>query len=406
MKKIDRIHAREILDSRGYPTLEVEMHSGDLIAWAGVPSGRSTGKFEAQELRDGGPRFDGMGVTKAAANVNGLITETFKRFPLGRQQEFDEMLRGMDGTGNFSALGANAVVGASIAYAKLSALAKGVYLCDYIAGLSGQGRRMPKLFMNVLNGGWHAGNNLAVQEFHIIPEANDVDEAIEVGTALYHALQRVVKGHYNATAIGLGEEGGFNPPAANTREALDLLKEAAKQSGFEDQVRMGLDVAASTFLAEGLYVIDGKKLSSEELLKHLAAIAKAYDLFAVEDPFAEDDKLPFAELKKLFGPSRHLIGDDLTATNPDRIHAAYSDDAVNGVIIKPNQIGTLTQAIEAANLARSYGWLVVASHRSGETEDAFIADFAVGIGADAVKFGAPARGERTAKYNQLMKIFS
>jgi enolase len=406
MPTISNLHAREILDSRGIPTLEVTILAGDITARASVPSGKSKGKHEALELRDNEPRYFGMGVNRAIEYACGLVAHSVNEMPLGRQDEFDKRLKEIDGTQNFEKIGANTAIGASMAYARASAASAKKELWEYIAEIFGEKHaRLPKLYMNVINGGEHAGNDLAIQEFHIIPVASRLSDAVEIGAVLYGALRSLVAEKYGKSAVNVGDEGGFAIPSAKTTgEVFALILEAGRRCGSLRDFRLGIDAAASSFYKEGKYAIDGLLLAPGEMIGYYENLVKSFELEAIEDPFAEEDFDSFAELKKRL-VATNIIGDDLTVTNTLRIMQAAEKNAVGGVIIKPNQVGTVTDALEASKLARTHGWKLVASHRSGDTEDSFIADFAVGIGADAVKFGAPARGERTAKYNRLKKIF-
>ena len=402
---IKQIKAREILDSRGNPTIEVEVHTAGGVFRAAVPSGASTGKHEALELRDGGRRYGGKGVLKAVGHVNRIIGPAIKDDDVCKQEEIDKELIELDGTENKSKLGANALLGVSMAVCKAGASAKGMPLYRYIASLA-ESKKMvlPVPSLNVINGGAHAGNALDIQEFMIQPFAGSFSESIRMGAETYQVLRGILKKKHGPDAINVGDEGGFAPPLNSTTEALDLLVKAIEEAGYHGKIEIALDCAASGFHEKGRYKLDGKGLSTDKLVDWYAALVKKYPIISIEDPFEEEDWRGFVELTERMGKEVTIIGDDLLVTNPKRIKKALDMGACNGLLLKVNQIGTVSEAIQAANLAMSNGWKVMVSHRSGETEDSFIADLVVGLGTGLIKSGAPCRSERLAKYNQLLRI--
>ncbi|MBI1968511.1 phosphopyruvate hydratase [Candidatus Woesearchaeota archaeon] len=403
MLPIKSIHAREILDSRGEPTVEAEVTTKNGNFRASVPSGASTGKHEAWELRDGGKRYFGKGVRKAVRNIEQKIApELIGKDP--RQQEaIDKRMIALDGTENKSRLGANALLAVSLACARAGAAAEKLPLYHYFRRLLGkeQGIIMPRLFFNVINGGKHAGNELVFQEFMIAPRTRNVQKSLQMGSEVYHALKRLVEAKYGKQATNVGDEGGFAPPLKKAEEALDILKEAIKRAGYAGKIDLALDCAASSFYREGFYHLP-EKMSKEKLLAYYERLIEKYNIISIEDPFEQEDFASFAELRKRTGIQ--VVGDDLTVTNPKRLAVAIQEQSCSCLLLKVNQIGTLTEALEAVRLAYAAGWKVMVSHRSGETEDDFIADLAVGIGCGQLKAGAPCRGERTAKYNRLLRI--
>ncbi|MFH0973209.1 MAG: phosphopyruvate hydratase [Candidatus Micrarchaeota archaeon] len=396
--------SREVLDSRGNPTVEVAINGCHAI----VPSGASAGKHEALELRDGGTRFGGKGVLRAVGNANALI----RRRVLGKsfsQEEFDAALIKIDGTKNKRRLGANAMLGASIAFSRAAAAQSGAPLRLFYASLFGSsGARMPTPAANLVNGGAHAGNALSIQEFMVLPvRAKTFEDATLAICETRLALRKLLFNKYGAQALNVGDEGGFAPPCSQQEEPLDLLVAAAEEGGWANEIALGIDAAASQFYNEKKksYALGGETLSRSELAAYYARLAARYPLLYFEDPFEEEAFDDFAALTaRLKG--KLVVGDDLCVTNPTRVALAVKRRACNSVIIKANQIGTITETLAACKIARAAGWKLVVSHRSGETEDAFIADFAVGIDAEFIKLGAPCRGERTAKYNQLLRIES
>jgi len=406
---IKKINAREILDSRGNPTIEAEVITkGGFIGRASIPSGVSTGKYEALELRDlDNSRFLGKGVSKAVLNVKTKISEALIGMDCRKQREIDEKMIKLDGTKNKSMLGANAILSVSLANAKSAANAQGIHLYEYLGGVTAV--TLPIPMMNIINGGKHAGNKLRIQEFLILPVgADSFKEALRMGVEVYHKLKNILKDKYGSSAINVGDEGGFAPPMEKTNEALEAIINAIEESGFKPnkEILLGIDAAATNFYNEKdkKYYIDDKALTSEEMLDFYMELIKNYKIFSIEDPFQEEDFESFAQLTKLVNKSIQIVGDDLFVTNIERLNKGINMKAANALLMKVNQIGTLTEAIEAAELAFRNGYKVIVSHRSGETEDSTIADIAVGIKAQEIKTGAPARGERTAKYNQLLRI--
>lgn len=388
---IKKIKARKILNSKGEWTLEVLAETENFQVRAGVPSGTSTGKYEAKVID----------VERAIKNVNEIIGPKLKGLNPTNQEEIDKLLIELDKTEDKSNLGANAIVGVSMAVCKLGAKIQGISLWQHILQISNlklQIVNLPKPAFNVINGGKHAGNNLAIQEFMIVPQKESFDENLDVAVNIYHQLKETIKNKYGKSAINLGDEGGFAPPIFLTTEALNLLKEVIKE-----EAKIILDCAATHFYKDSDYFLENSTFTKEGLVSFYEELAKNYPIVGIEDPFAEDDfegwQKISEKLKKLL-----IVGDDLTVTNPKRIKIAKEKKLCNGVIIKINQIGTVSEAIEAVRLAKSYQWKIIVSHRSGETNDDFISDFAVGIGADFIKSGAPARGERVAKYNRLLEI--
>ncbi|MBU0470830.1 MAG: phosphopyruvate hydratase [Nanoarchaeota archaeon] len=403
MSKITKIKAREILDSRGNPTIEVDVTTENTSAVAAVPSGASTGKHEALELRDGTKRYGGKGVLKAVRNVNRKISVLLKGMNCSEQKKIDELMIKKDNTDNKGRFGANALLGVSLACARATALEKRKHLFEYLHELSGVDKKisLPRPFFNVINGGKHAGNRLPFQEFMIAPKAKTFSEALRMGSEVYHALKGVIEKKYGKEATNVGDEGGFAPPVKKAEEALDLLKTAVKKAGYSGKVEFAMDCAASEFYKEGYYHLH-KKMNKKSLLEYYLHLIKRYPLFSIEDPFEQEDFLSFAELRKK--SKIQIVGDDLTVTNIERIEEAVKEKSCNCLLLKVNQIGTLSEALDAVKLAYRNGWKVMVSHRSGETEDTFIADLAVGIGCGMIKAGAPCRGERISKYNRLLRI--
>jgi enolase len=403
--KIQKIKAREILDSRGNPTVEVDLFTAGGMARAAVPSGASTGTNEALELRDGGKRYGGKGVQKAVDNVNKLIARHVHGRDVRLQGELDEALIELDGTENKDKLGANAILGVSMAACRAAAMGKGVPLFVHIAGISGNKNMvLPVPSMNVINGGAHAGSSLAVQEFMIQPFADTFKEALRMGAETYQVLKGIVKEKHGKSAINVGDEGGFAPAIQDTEEAISLIMKAIEQAGYHGKIMLALDSAASGFYKDAAYHIDGKKLSTGGMVDYYAALAGKYPIISFEDPFEEEDWRGFTQLTQKVGQKVTVIGDDLLVTNVKRIRKAVEMEACNGLLLKVNQIGTVSEAIEAAKYAMQNKWKVMVSHRSGETEDSFIADLVVGLGTGLLKTGAPCRSERNAKYNQLLRI--
>jgi enolase len=399
--RIRDIHAREILDSRGNPTIEVEVTTEEgYFGRAAVPSGVSTGIYEAVELRDGGTRFHGKGVTQAVAAVEGEIAGMLIGFPVAEQRRIDEEMIRLDGTENKSRLGGNAILGVSVACAKAAAESLELKLYEYI---DTEASVLPVPFFNVINGGKHAGNQLDFQEFMVAPTgAKTFREALMMGSEIYQTLKsRLLKG-YGKNAINVGDEGGFSPPMESPEEALEAITASAEEMGYGGVTRLAMDVAASSFYKDGGYSFMGKTLSRGELIDVYMELVSKYPISSIEDPLEEEDYEGFAEITRAL--PIQIVGDDLFVTNVKRLMKGIEMGACNSLLWKVNQIGSLTEAMDAARLAMDSGYTVMASHRSGETEDPFVADLSVGIGCGQIKTGAPARGERTAKYNQLLRI--
>ncbi len=405
---IKNVKAREVLDSRGNPTVEVELSSDRFRARAMVPSGVSTGKYEAHELRDGdAKRFLGRGVLTAVGNINGPMARKLAGFSVGSQHEVDSLLLNLDGSADKSRLGANALLAVSLAAARLGALHAGMPLYEHLTDTFKPKEKflLPVPFSNVIEGGKHAGTRLAVQEFMVVPVgAKSFSDGLRQVSEVYHTLKGLVQKNYGVAAVNLGDEGGFAPPLDETEEVLILLTEAIELSGHAKSVKLAMDCAASEFFKDGAYHLDGKSLSPEELIVHYEGLVEEYPLISIEDPFEEDSYAHFAELANMFRGEVQIVGDDLLVTNKTRINEGIAKKSCSALLLKVNQIGTLSEAMEVAELVQKAGWRVMVSHRAGETEDSFIADLAVGIGCGQIKAGAPARGERTAKYNQLLRI--
>ncbi|MBW2983754.1 phosphopyruvate hydratase [Candidatus Woesearchaeota archaeon] len=403
---IKKIKAREILDSRGNPTVEADILTTFGIARAAVPSGASTGVHEALELRDGGKRFGGKGVLKAVDNVNKVIAKKLVGADCREQEKIDKIMLELDGTDNKSGLGANAILAVSMACCKAGAVLQDIPLYQWLKELSKNKKYvMPVPCMNVINGGVHAGNKLDVQEFMLFPVgAKSFSQALQFGAEVYHTLKSTIKKKYGINAVNVGDEGGFAPPVAKIDEPMGLLLDAIDRAGHKGKVEIGIDAAASEFFKNGKYFLEGKKLSTAQLASRYEELVKKYPLVSIEDPFCEEDFEDFALLNKKIGKKVQIVGDDLLVTNPKRVKKAIGNKACNALLLKVNQIGSITEAIEAARLAQSDGWGVMVSHRSGETEDSFIADLVVGLGTGEIKSGAPCRSERLAKYNQLLRI--
>jgi len=400
---IESVTAREILDSRGNPTLEVEVRTPGGFGRASVPSGASTGTYEAVELRDGGKRFGGKGVLKACANVEGEIAKAIVGMDARRQKEVDSAMIELDGTANKARLGANAVLGASLATAKAAADASSLPLFRHLNPSAGV---LPVPFMNIINGGKHAGNELSIQEFMIAPVgAETFREAVRIGSEVYMVLKGLLKERYGPSAINVGDEGGFAPPITSAADAFAAIISAVKAAGYgEGDVRLAIDSAASSFYRDGRYLVDGKRLTADGLLEYYESLASEYPVVSIEDPFEEDDYASFAAITRSIGGRVQIVGDDLFVTNIERFRRGVKAKAANSLLLKVNQIGTLTESITVARYAAESGYTVMVSHRSGETEDCYIADLAVALGTGQIKTGAPARGERVAKYNQLIRI--
>ncbi|MCX6767636.1 MAG: phosphopyruvate hydratase [Candidatus Micrarchaeota archaeon] len=405
--KITRVCAREVLDSRGNPTVEAEVGTANGVFRAIVPSGASTGSNEALELRDGGKRYGGKGVLNAVGNVNNMISKKITGMDCCNQEGIDAEMIELDGTPNKGALGANAILGVSMAAAKAGAAATGLRLYAYLGKLAKRSpTTMPVPQLNVMNGGKHAGLENDIQEQMFMPVgARSFREALRFSTEAYHALKAILKKKFGAQATLLGDEGGFVPPQLSTVEdRLEVMAAALLESGYEKKIVFAVDAASTEFHRDGAYFIGEKKYSAGELVDFYKSLASAYPVVSLEDGMAEDDWGGWAELTKKLGKKIQIVGDDLLVTNPARIRHAVAGKAANSLLLKLNQIGTVSESIEAAKLAFDAGWSVVVSHRSGESEDSFISDLVVGLGAGQSKFGAPARSDRNAKYNQLLRI--
>jgi enolase len=405
MATIEAIVAREILDSRGNPTVEVEVGLDDgTVGRAAVPSGASTGAFEAIELRDGDKgRYLGKGVEKAVSNVEEKIADELIGYEASEQRLIDEKMLDVDGTADKSELGANAILGVSLAVAKAAALSAELPLFRYVGGPNAH--VLPVPMMNILNGGAHADSNVDVQEFMIAPiGAASFREALRTGAEVYHALKSVLK--KKGLSTGLGDEGGFAPNLPTNAAALDLIAEAVAAAGFAlgSDIVLAMDVAATEFHKDGAYVFEGSPKSTEEMINYYAKLAEAYPIVSIEDPLDEEDWAGWSAMTAQLGNKIQIVGDDLFVTNPTRIGRGIAEGAANAVLVKVNQIGSLTETLDAVDLAHRAGFKTMMSHRSGETEDVTIADLAVAVGSGQIKTGAPARSDRVAKYNQLLRI--
>lgn len=412
---ITRIHAREILDSRGNPTIETEVTvetettGKKSTARAAAPSGASTGEFEAIELRDGGERYGGNGVQQAVENVNTRIAKTLIGRNVLRQENLDVLMLELDGTENKGSLGANAILSVSLACAKAAAKALQMPLYRYVGGVNAV--TIPVPMMNILNGGAHSDNNLDVQEFMILPiGADSITEGIRWCAEVYHHLKKLLKNR--GLSVAVGDEGGFAPNIANEEEAIQLIMEAITKAGYScgrgKQFMISLDAAASEWKgnAPGEYYLpkSGKCYTTDELIVHWEKMIRRFPIYSIEDPLDEEDWDGWKRLTEKVGDKVILVGDDLFVTNPVRLNKGISMGCGNAILIKPNQIGTLSETMEAIRMAKEHGYETIMSHRSGETEDTTIADLSVGLGSDLIKTGAPCRGERTAKYNRLIRI--
>jgi enolase len=406
MSQIERVHARQILDSRGNPTVEVEvgLRSG-AHGHAAVPSGASTGEFEATELRDGGERWQGKGVSRAVANVDGEIAGAVRGMDAADQRGLDRALIELDGTANKSRLGANAILGVSLAAAHAQAAEERLPLWRYLGGESA--RVLPVPMMNVLNGGAHADNKVDFQEFMVVPcGAATFSECLRMGAEVFHALKRTL--HERGLATAVGDEGGFAPDLASNEEALRMLVAGIEAAGYRpgEELAIALDPATSELHRDGAYVLEheGRTLSAAELAGYWGELAERYPIVSIEDGMAEEDWDGWRALTERLGASVQLVGDDLFVTNTERLRRGIEAGVANSILIKVNQIGTLSETLEAITMAREAGYTAVMSHRSGETEDVTIADLAVATGCGQIKTGAPSRSDRVAKYNQLLRI--
>ena len=399
--KIKNVIGREILDSRGNPTVEVDVIlENGIVGRAAVPSGASTGEREALEMRDNDLRFGGKGVLKAVNNVNTVLREAVIGMDASNQKELDYKMIELDGTDTKSKLGANAILGISMAAMKASALAEGKELYEYI----GNGNTLPVPMMNILNGGAHADNNLDFQEFMIIPQRDTIHERVRVGAEVFHSLKKVLndKGYFT----GVGDEGGFAPNLSSNKEGFDLIIEAIENAGYVPggDVKIAIDVAASEFYSDGVYHVDGKDMTTDELISFYEELVSKYPIISIEDPVDENDWEGFRKVTELLGDKIQLVGDDLFVTNKKCLQMGIDNHAGNAILLKVNQIGTITETLETIELARSHGYKTVISHRSGETEDTTISDLAVGLDLGQIKTGSMSRTDRICKYNQLMRI--
>lgn len=403
MTTITHIHARQIFDSRANPTIEVEVKTPQGILRSAVPSGASTGIHEAMELRDKKKSYHGKGVLQAVKHVNTIIAKELVGQSVKNQKKIDQLLLSIDGTQNKSKLGANAILGVSMVVTQAGAAAHKIPLHEYIAQLANTKPCLPVPCMNIINGGQHAQNDLDIQEFMIVPiGATSFTQAMQMGTEIYHTLHTFISNKYGQS--GVGDEGGFAPPMKSATEALKSITQAIKACGYEGKVMIALDAAASEFYSQKKYNFEQKKLHATELLHAYKKMVGAYPIISIEDPFDQDDVTAFTQSMNALHTKVQIVGDDLTVTNPDRITMVHNNKAANALLLKINQIGTISEAIRAFQLAQSYGWKVMVSHRSGETEDTFIADLVVGLGCGQIKSGAPCRSERVAKYNQILRL--
>lgn len=408
MFEIKSVHARQIMDSRGNPTIECDVKlSGGAFGRAAVPSGASTGSFEALELRDGGNAYMGKGVMTAVKNVNEIIAPVIIGMPANDQTALDEKMLALDGTANKEKLGANAILAVSLAAARASAEQSGLPLYKYIANVYGNENPcvLPRPMMNIINGGAHADNGLDAQEFMIIPNgAKNEADAIRMGSEIFHHLKKILKSGGNSTNVG--DEGGFAPNFHSCAQALDTIIAAIRDAGYVpgDQVSIGLDVASSEFYADGVYNFEGKKLSSDQMIEFYEKLIAQYPIISIEDALAEEDWDGWRKLTDAIGKKCQLVGDDLFVTNPVRLHRGIDAGVANAILIKVNQIGTLTETLRAIKMAQDAKYGVIISHRSGETEDTTIADLAVATNAGQIKTGSMSRTDRMAKYNQLLRI--
>lgn len=394
-RKIEKIFSEEIKDSRGNPTIKVTVLSGGVFDSFSVPSGASTGAHEARVLE----------ATKAISNVNNIIAPALLGKNIENQKEIDEILIQLDGTKNKSRLGGNALVGVSIACAKAAAKAKGVEAYQHLRTLADikPSRKVPRLYMNLINGGKHAKNNLTFQEYHIIPDTNDVGQALEIGIKIQNSIKEIIFAKYGEESLALGDEGGYAPKISDIREPLLILNEAIEKNSLKGKIRLALDVAASSFYKEGLYKIGDEEISKAKLAHLYQFLIEEFDLLSLEDPFDEEDFESFRNLKES-NDELLVVGDDLTVTNLERLAEAIEENSINAMIIKPNQIGTLSETLAAMKLARENGIELIVSHRSGETMDDFIADLAYAFGCFGLKAGAPQKEERKVKYDRLRTL--
>ena len=406
MSRIVSVHARQILDSRGNPTVEVDvLTENGFLGRAAVPSGASTGEYEAVELRDGGKDYMGKGVLKAVANVNEIIAEEIVGIDVFEQNLIDQAMIALDGTPNKSKLGANAILGVSLAVARAAAEELGLPLYRYVGGVSAH--TLPVPMMNIINAGAHSDAPIAFQEFMIMPvNAKDFSQAIQMGAEVFHNLKKVL--HDKGLGTAVGDEGGFAPAFKDIEDALDSIKEAVNKAGYKwgEDIKIALDCASSEFYKDGKYHLagEGKVKTAAEMVEYYAELCEKYPIYSIEDGLAEEDWEGWKLLTERLGKTVQLVGDDLFVTNTERLSRGIKEDTANAILIKVNQIGTLTETFDAIEMAKRAGYTAVISHRSGETEDSTIADIAVAVNAGQIKTGAPARSERVAKYNQLLRI--
>jgi len=404
MPNITSVHAREILDSRGNPTVEVEISDNTHTVRAAVPSGASTGIHEALEMRDGDKaRYCGKGVLKALDNVNEILSPEIVGSDPMEQEKFDQKMIELDGTENKSKLGANAILGISLAASRLAATQKNVPLFQHINDLFGGKTSLPRPMMNIINGGSHADSGLAIQEFMVLPQFDGFADNLRAGAEIFQALKKILKNR--GEAIGVGDEGGFAPHLPKVADAFEVIMEAIDTAGYNsNNVKLAIDAAASEFYENGKYSVDGSQLSASELTDFYGKLLQKYPLISIEDSHSEDDFEGFSEMQSRFGDQVQLVGDDLLVTNKKRLQMGIEKGLCNSILIKVNQIGTLSETFETMKLAKANNWGTVISHRSGETEDSFIADLAVGTDAGQIKTGSLCRSERICKYNQLLRI--
>jgi len=408
MTGIKSVRALQVLDSRGNPTVQCLIESREGVVSAMVPSGASTGSFEAVELRDGKKAFGGKSVLKAIANIEKRIAPKIIGLDPTKQEKIDSLMIELDGTPNKKKLGANAMLAVSLAVARAGALAEGRMLFDYLSEkFCSNEISMPSPMLNIINGGKHAGFENDVQEHMIAPvNVKSFAEAMQISSEVYMELKGMLKKKYGASAIGLGDEGGFAPPISSTEKRLELIMKAAKNVGYEKKIQIALDCAASEFYKNGKYCLGKKKFDSGKLIDYYLGLSSKFPIYLIEDGFSEEDWSSWQEFTEAAGSKLQIVGDDLLVTNVERMEKAIELNACNALLLKVNQIGTLTESFKAARLAKENNWGLIISHRSGETCDSFIADLAVGISAGQCKFGAPARSERNAKYNRLLLIES
>lgn len=401
---ITRVWSREVLDSRGNPTVEAQVETEAVMVTAIAPSGASTGTFEALELRDGDARYGGKGVQKAVRNVRELISPKLRGMDVSDLKAIDQAMIELDGTDNMSRLGGNATTAVSYAAAKAGAILNGVELHEHLGSSS---KVLPVPCMNVINGGKHAGSNLKIQEFMIVPcGVPSFAESLRAGTEVYQSLKQVLRKNMGPMSTNVGDEGGFAPAFDTSRQAMDVLLKAIEAAGYAPgkEVYLAMDAAASEFYSKGVYELDGKKMSSGEIVDFYVSLSEDYPLISLEDPVHEDGFTDMAELTAKIGKKMQLVGDDLFVTNPQRLRTGIDAKAGNAMLLKVNQIGTISEAMRAAEICFDHGYNVMVSHRSGESEDTTIADIAVALECGQIKSGAPARTERTAKYNRLLRV--